>query len=319
MLVSGDTPQAIATSMGLGTIGFAQAYAAKRPDLLLVLGDRYEMHAAAIAAVPFLIPIAHIAGGVQTHGAIDDYFRHSITKLSHLHFAETEHTARMLVQLGEEPWRITTAGSLSVDHIRHFEELSLAELNRRFGLDFEEPPLLVTFHPETQDYLGTERQMRELLAALESFPSSVLFTFPNADTNGRVIINLIQEYIASHNRARAVQNLGSQAYYSFLRKIPALVGNSSSGMVEAASFELPVLNVGDRQSGRLAPANVISVAADAKSIRQGLELALSPEFRAGLRGLTNPYGDGGAAKRITTVLLETPTDSRLLRKRIHEQ
>jgi UDP-hydrolysing UDP-N-acetyl-D-glucosamine 2-epimerase len=318
MLLSSDTPHGIAASMGHGTVGFAQAYAARRPDLLLVLGDRFEMHAAAVAAVPFLLPVAHFHGGAVTLGAIDDMFRHSITKLSHLHFAETEDYARRIVQMGEAPWRVVVTGAMALDNLRNIEWLSLDDLNERFGMSLYAPPLLVTFHPVTREYERAEEQTTELLAALEPFDVPLVITYPNADTNGRVIIRLIEQFVARRGRAWAVPHLGMQAYFSLMRLARAMVGNSSSGIIESASFRLPVVNVGSRQEGRLTPPNVLSVPAERQTISGAVAHVLTEGFRAGLDGLVNPYGDGHAADRTVEVLAFIPIDERLLRKGFHD-
>lgn len=302
-----DTPEAVARSMGQGTIGFAAAYARLEPDLLVVLGDRYEMHAAVVAAVPFLIPTVHIAGGSLTMGAIDDGLRHSITKLSHLHFVEAEVCRQRVIQMGEEPWRVHTTGSLSLDNLNGFAPLSLNELNHRFGLALtpEAPPLLVTFHPVTREYENTQQYMEALLAALAASARPVVFTYPNADTSGRVIIKMIEDYAREREDAFCVPHFGVEGYYSLMAHAAAMVGNSSSGIMEAASFRLPVVNIGTRQSGRLAPANVVTTGYDRDAILAGIETCVSPAFRAGIAGLVNPYGDGKAAERMVAVLKST--------------
>lgn len=316
-----DRPGDIARSMGRGTIRFAEAYERLRPDLLVVLGDRFEMQAAALAAVPFLIPIAHIAGGALSGGAIDDAFRHAITKLSSLHFVETEPYAKRVVQMGEEPWRVHTTGALGLDNLNEVERLSLDELNRRFdlGLDADDPPLLVTFHPVTREYAETRRYMEALLAALEACSHPLVFTYPNADTNGRVIIEMIEAFVQDHPRARCVPHFGTVGYFSLMKHAAAMVGNSSSGIVEAASFKLPVVNIGTRQAGRLAPGNVVTTGSGRDEILDGIRKATAPDFRDGLKALVNPYGDGRAAERMVEVLrsVELGT-SRLIQKRFHD-
>lgn len=315
MLLSSDTPEGIAKSMGLGMIGFAQAYARFRPDILLVLGDRFEMHVAVVAALPFKIPVAHIHGGEVTEGAIDDALRHSITKLSHLHFVSTQEYARRVVQMGEEPWRVVVTGAPSLDNLRTLKLLSLGELGNRFGLRLARPPLLVTYHPVTLEYERTEWQVKELLRALEAFDLPIVFTAPNADTNRRVITRMIEEFIKGHPSAWLVPNLGSQGYFSTMACAAAMVGNSSSGIVEAPSFGLPVVNVGIRQQGRVRSANVIDVGYDRNEIITGIRQAIAPEFRARLRSLRNPYGDGRASDVIVKHLSETVLDEHLIIKR----
>jgi UDP-N-acetylglucosamine 2-epimerase (non-hydrolysing)/GDP/UDP-N,N'-diacetylbacillosamine 2-epimerase (hydrolysing) len=314
MLLASDTPEAIATSMGLGVTGFAKAYARVRPDLVVVLGDRFEMHAAALAALPFAIPVAHIHGGELTQGAIDDALRHSLTKLSHLHFVATEEFARRVRQLGEEAWRVTVSGAPGLDGLRD-GLLGREALESRFGLRLDRPPVLATFHPATLEADQAQAQAREWLAALEASEAPILFTMPNADTNGRAVRALIGDFVVSHPEAQVVETLGTPGYASVMALAAAMVGNSSSGLVEAGSFGLPVVNVGARQEGRLRGPHVIDVGNGRDAILAGIRRALSSAFRAGLRGMANPYGDGHAAERIVARLAQVPLDGRLIRKR----
>ena len=313
--LSVDTPEAIAAAIGVAVTGFARTYAAQRPDLLVVLGDRFEMYAAAVAALPMKIPVAHIHGGELTQGALDDALRHSMTKLSHLHFVATQAYARRVMQLGEESWRVTVSGAPSLDHLSTLRLLAPHELSERLGWRWDVAPLLVTYHPVTLEYEQTEWQMTELLAALAACERPVIFTMPNADTNGRIIRRLIAEFVARHPRAHAVENFGTQGYFSLMAVAAAMVGNSSSGLIEAPSFGLPVVNIGTRQHGRVRAENVIDVGSPREEIQEGLATALSPSFRASVRGLVNPYGEGHAAEIIVKRLTEIPVDDRLIQKR----
>lgn len=315
MLLSSDAPEAIAKSMGLGTIGFAQAYARFRPDILLVLGDRFEMHAAAVAALPFKIPVAHIHGGEITEGAIDDALRHSISKLSHLHFVATDEYARRVIQLGEEAWRVIVSGAPSLDNLKSVKLLSAAELEDRYGFSLKKSPLLVTFHPVTLEYEQTEWHVGELLAALHMTGLPIIFTLPNADTCNYTVTRMIKDFVKGHTSAHVVSGLGTQAYFSLMSVAAAMVGNSSSGIVEAPSFKLSVVNIGARQRGRLRAKNVIDVGYEREEIVQGIRTAISPEFRAGLEGIRNPYGNGQASEVIVGVLRTAVLDQRLLVKR----
>lgn len=314
MLLSSDTSEGVAKSMGLGTIGFAQSYARFRPDILLVLGDRYEMHAAVVAAVPFKIPVAHIHGGESTEGAIDELFRHSITKLSHLHFVSTEFYGQRLIQMGEEPWRVVVSGAPSLDNLRTVPLLDEEEIERRSGIKLSERTLLVTYHPVTLEYEETRQHMQALLGALEAAGCPVIFTYPGADTGGRLIIDMIQEFAAHYQAAQVVDNLGTQLYFSLMNKVAAMVGNSSSGIIEAASFKLPVVNIGNRQRGRVHGANVLNVGDSQEEIIVGIQKALSAELRASLTNMRNPYGDGHAAPRIVQCLKEAPLNHSLIVK-----
>lgn len=313
-----DTPLGVARSAARAVRGFAETYARSQPDLLLTLGDRFEMHAAVVAAVPFRIPVAHVQGGELTQGAIDEQFRHSITKLAHLHFAATDVYGRRIVQMGEEPWRVVVSGAPAVDNLLERPPLSRDELRARFGLRLDRPTLLVTYHPVTLEFDRTEEQVEALLAALDEAGADVVVTYPNVDTRGRSILELLERWAAGREDVRLVDNLGSQAYLSLMRETAAMVGNSSSGIIEAASFELPVVNVGTRQEGRLRPRNVIDVGYGQDEIAAGILRALSSEFREGLRGLENPYGDGRAAERIVAKLKEVELGPALVVKRFRD-
>jgi len=313
-----DTPEAIATSMGKAVIGFARVLANVRPDWVLILGDRFEMHAAALAALPFTIPVAHIHGGELTQGAIDDGLRHSMTKLSHLHFVATQESARRVVQLGEAPWRVVVSGAPTLDQVRATSLLAPRELEGALGIRCEPAPLLVTFHPVTLEYAQAEWQTTELLAALETTDRPVVLTRPNADTNHRIVTRLLETFAKTHASARFVESLGTARYFSLMACAAAMVGNSSSGIIEAPSFGLPVVNIGTRQQGRLRADNVIDVGYRREEIIQGLRRALTPECRARLRGRANPYGDGHAAETIVRTLRDTPLDARLMQKRFHD-
>ncbi|MBI4635715.1 MAG: UDP-N-acetylglucosamine 2-epimerase (hydrolyzing) [Candidatus Rokubacteria bacterium] len=317
MLLSSDSPEGIAKSLGLGAIGFAQVFGRFRPDILLVLGDRFEMLAAVGAALPFKIPVAHIHGGESTEGAIDESIRHAVTKMSHLHFVSTEHYARRVMQMGEEPWRVVVSGAPSLDGLRGFEPLSRETFSARYGVDVEGRPLLVTYHSVTLEYEETEAQVRELLAALREAPRPIIFTYPNADTASRVIIEAIKAFAREDARAQVVASLGTEGYWSLMTYAAAMVGNSSSGLVEAASFELPVVNIGSRQRGRVFGENVINVEGRCADILAGIRRAIAPEFRARLRGIRNPYGDGQAAERIVSTLRNVAIDAKLLVKKFH--
>jgi UDP-hydrolysing UDP-N-acetyl-D-glucosamine 2-epimerase len=314
-----DTPEGVARAIGRGVTGFADAYARLRPDLLVVLGDRYEMLAAAAAALPFRIPLAHLHGGEATEGAIDEQMRHAITKMSHLHFVAHPDYARRVIQMGEEPWRVTVSGAPALDAIAALPPAPRGEVERRFAVALDPPPLLVTFHPETHAPERTAADLEALLDALDRSGRPLLFTAPNADAGGRRFLDTVAAFVAAHpGRARLVASLGGEGYYGVLRHAAAMVGNSSSGIIEAASFGLPVVNVGERQKGRLRGANVIDAPGAADAILAAVERALTPAFRDACRGMANPYGDGRAAERIVARLAEVPLDRALLVKRFHD-
>jgi UDP-N-acetylglucosamine 2-epimerase (non-hydrolysing)/GDP/UDP-N,N'-diacetylbacillosamine 2-epimerase (hydrolysing) len=271
-----------------------------------------------VAALPFRVPVAHIHGGEETEGAIDDALRHSMTKLSHLHFVALEAYARRVMQLGEEPWRITVCGALSLDNLSSMQLFSPAELESQYGICLDPPPLLVTFHPVTLEHERTEWQITELLAALEETGLPVVFTLPNADTGNHTIRERIAAFTRASSNAWSLDNLGSRGYFSLMRAAAAMVGNSSSGIIEAPSLGLPVVNIGTRQTGRVRAANVIDTGYSRAEIEESIRRALAPDFRAGLSGLQNPYGDGKAAEGVLERLKSTPLGPSLLVKRFYD-
>lgn len=316
MLLSSDTPVGIAKSIGLGVIGFADALERLKPDLLLLLGDRFEILAAAQAALVARIPIAHIAGGDLTEGAFDEAIRHSITKMAHLHFVTNEFSARRVRQLGEHPDYVFMVGNPGLDHIRRLTLLSREELEHSLEFCFREKNLLVTFHPATLDHCSPALQFEELLKALAALGPEVglIFTMPNADTDGRVIMRMIGDFVESHPNAKAFTSLGQLRYLSALAQVDAVVGNSSSGLYEAPSFKTPTVNIGDRQGGRLQAASVVNCPSDAAAIRTAIDTAFALDCSA----VVNPYGDGESSERIVAVLKQLPEASSLLKKRFCE-
>ena len=311
-----DSPAGAARALGRGVAAFADAFDRSRPDLLLLLGDRLEMVAAGLAALPLSLPVAHIHGGELTEGAIDDALRHALTKLSHLHFPATEAYGRRIVQLGEEPWRVTVSGAPSLDAVAAFEPLGDEELTA-LGVRLERPALLVTYHPPTLTPAAASAELEAVLGAVERSGLDVVVTYPGADAGSHAVIERLERYAAGE-RVTLVRSLGSAAYLTLLGRVEAMVGNSSSGLIEAASFGLPVVDVGRRQQGRIRPANVIHADGDANVVEAALARALSPEFRRGLEGLVNPYGDGRASERIAERLATVALDDRLLVKRFHD-
>lgn len=314
MLAEKDRPEDIARSIGQGVIGFSKAYVQHRPDILVVLGDRFEMFSAAVAALPFNIPVAHIHGGEITRGAIDDALRHSMTKLSHLHFVSTQTYAKRVIQLGEEPWRVVVSGAPSLDNLDTMQLLSQEALEEDLRVDLSQPTLLVTFHPVTLERDQAEKQIDALIAALERSTLPAIFTISNADTQNEIIIQKIRVYIKQHPNNKLVDNLGSLRYFSLMKHVSAMVGNSSSGLIEAPSFKLPVVNMGIRQEGRVRAANVIDVPCEVDSILQGINTAISAKFNEGLKDLENPYKKAGASQTIVDTLKSVKIDSNFLTK-----
>ena len=318
-LLAGDDPVDAARSMARTTAGFAEVLATEPPDVLVVLGDRFEVHAAAVAAVPFALPIGHIAGGDVTEGAIDDALRHSLTKLSHLHFVATDGAGARVARMGEEAWRIAVVGALGLDALRAVPDLGDDELRARVGPVVDGPFVLVTQHPETLDLSGTGEHADAVFAAIRASGLPAVVTAPNADPGREVIVARARRVLEQEPGWAWVEAAGVAVYKALMRRASAMVGNSSSGLVEAAAVGLPVVDVGTRQQGRERPANVLHADADADAIGAALRRALDPAFRAACDGVENPYGDGGAAGRIAERLATVPLGPELVRKRFADE
>jgi GDP/UDP-N,N'-diacetylbacillosamine 2-epimerase (hydrolysing) len=303
MLLDSDSGPGMAKSMGLALIGLADALEQLRPDVLVLLGDRYETLAAASAALACRVPVAHLHGGELTEGAIDDAIRHAVTKLSHLHFVAASEYAARVVSLGEHPDRVFQVGALGLDNIAKLEPLGRAALERDLDFRFGERNLLVTFHPETLANEAPEAQLEPLLMALDAFPDvHLLFTLPNADAGGHAIRRRIERFVAGRPNARARSSLGQLRYLSFLREADGMAGNSSSGLIEAPSMRKGTVNIGGRQAGRLRASSVLDCSNEVAAIRSAIKRLYSADFQTGLVSVCNPYGDGGAAGRIAEVL-----------------
>lgn len=304
MLLSSDTPIGISKSMGLAQISFAEAYQELSPDIVVVLGDRFEIFSAAAAAMIAGIPIAHIHGGETTEGAFDESIRHSITKMSHLHFVATEEYRRRVIQLGEDPKEVFNFGAPGLDNIRNLQMLEKDELEREIGFELGKRNLLVTFHPVTLEQGTAKDQFQQLLQALDELSETrLIFTKANADTDGRVINSMIDAYVsANSDKAIAFTSLGQLRYLSALQYVDAVVGNSSSGLIEAPSFKIGTVNIGDRQKGRIKAESVIDCPPEKNAIAEALLRLYSPDFRKTLNSVINPYGKGGSSKKIARVL-----------------
>lgn len=310
MLLSSDSANATGKSVGLATIGFADAYEELAPDMLLVLGDRYEILAAVTAALFYKIPVAHLHGGEVTEGAYDDAIRHAITKMSHLHFTSTEEYRRRVIQLGEQPERVFHVGAIGIDNIRHIALLDKKVLEEQLDFPFDRKTVLVTYHPETLDAIPVEEQFRNLLEALDDRQDiRILFTLPNSDTGGRIIVRMIEEFVARNKqRARAYTSLGQLRYLSALRFVAAVVGNSSSGILEVPSFGKPTLDIGNRQKGRLAANSVEHCGVSGAEISEGLNRVLSDAFAKQTACVQNPYEKEDSALEILKILKNYPLD-----------
>lgn len=318
MLLSSDTAGGVTKSMGLGMIGFADALAELKPDLMLILGDRYEILAAAASAMIARIPIAHLHGGEATEGLIDEPIRHCITKMSHLHFVAAEEYRRRVIQLGEQPEHVFNVGGLGIDNILRLKLLSRDELASALTFKLRKRNLLVTFHPVTLEQNTSAQQMEELLAALaELKDTGLIFTMPNADTEGRILFRQIEAFCAKHSQARAYTSLGQMHYLSCIQHVDGVIGNSSSGLAEVPSFKKGTINIGERQRGRLKATSVIDCEPERKSIRMALEHLFSAKFQTMLSVVENPYGNGGASEAIVR-RLESQSFDNLLKKRFYD-
>jgi GDP/UDP-N,N'-diacetylbacillosamine 2-epimerase (hydrolysing) len=309
ILMSSDTSVGVSKSAGLAMISFSEAFAELKPDLVILLGDRSEILAVAVAATIAGIPIAHIHGGEITQGAYDDAIRHAITKMSHLHFAAADEYRNRIIQMGEQPDTVFNVGGLGVDNIWRLKLKARSDLERDLNIKFRDHNLLVTFHPPTLSG-NTKPEFEEMLAALDELEDTLLlFTYPNADRQGRIIIDMIKGYTAARENAQSFVSLGQLNYLSILNHSDAIVGNSSSGLLEAPSLKTPTVNIGDRQEGRITAGSVICCPPERKEIQKAIRMALSHSFRSRLDSVTNPYGEGHAAEKILEHLGEINVDS----------
>lgn len=318
ILLSSDTPTSLAKSMGLGLIGMGDAFQQLRPDLLLVLGDRFEIFSAAIAAMIAGIPIAHIHGGETTEGAFDEAIRHSVTKMSHLHFVATEEYLQRVIQLGEDPRQVFNFGAPGLDNIKNLHLISKDELESDIGFELGDKSLLVTFHPVTLEKNSASEQFQQLLLALDDLEGTrFIFTKANADTDGRVINAMIDTYVTENpDKAIAFSSLGQLRYLSALQYVDAVVGNSSSGLIEAPSFRIGTINIGERQKGRIKAASVIDSAPDRSAIVAAIQKLHASEFQKNLCKIKNPYGEAGASKKIASLLCSYPL-TQLIKKQFY--
>lgn len=317
-LISSDSDVAMAKTIGVATMGFADALARSRPDLLLVVADRYEMLGPAAAALALRIPVAHIEGGEASEGAIDHMVRNALTMMSHVHFTSTPLARRRVLAMGEEPWRVHCTGAPSLDHLRRSPLPERPELESRLGIELAQPPVVVAYHPVTLARETTE-EVDAVFAALDRIEARIerpiVFCFPNADAGSRRIVDRARSFCAEHPRARLFVNLEPATYWGLLRHAALMLGNSSSGIMESPSLGLPAVNVGRRQDGRERAANVIDAPAQASAILDAVRRAAAPAFAESVRGLENPYGDGRASERIAAVLGELEIGDHLLVKR----
>lgn len=319
MLLSSDTPIGITKSMGLTLISFAEAYDELKPDIIVVLGDRYEIFSAVAAALIARIPVAHIHGGEITEGAYDEAIRHSITKMSHLHFTATEEYRRRVIQLGEDPERVYNVGGMGVENIKKLKLLSREEFEKAINFKLNKKNILVTFHPVTLEHSTSKEQFQELLDVIDELKdTNIIFTKANSDTDGRIINQMIDDYVKKNpHKSISFTSMGQLNYLSALQFVDAVVGNSSSGITEAPSFKIGTINIGDRQKGRIKAASVIDCEPDKTGIKKAFEKLYSKEFQQTLKTVENPYGDGFASKKIIKILRKINLE-KLLKKKFYD-
>ena len=313
-LLSSDSDVGMAKTIGVATLSLADIFGQMRPDLLLLIADRYEMLAPASVALALRIPIAHIEGGEISEGAIDDAVRNALTKMSHIHFTSTQAARDRVIAMGEEAWRVHRAGAPSLDHLRRQTLFTREQVESRLRVGLKHPAILVAYHPVTLAR-DTVREADALFEALENLPDQILFCYPNADAGSRNLIERARTFAASRDAAHVFVNLDALTYWSLLKQVDVLVGNSSSGIMESASFALPTVNVGLRQQGRERARNVIDAAPEVRAILKAIATAKSADFRRSVQGMTNPYGEGVASEKIVEVLTTVPLGEELLLKR----
>ena len=318
MLLSSDTSSSVCKSVGLGLIGFSEKFKIYQPDIVVLLGDRYEVFSAAVAALISCIPIAHIHGGETTEGAIDEALRHSITKMSHFHFVASEIYKKRVIQLGEDPQRVFNVGGLGIDNIRKIDFLSRSEIEQKLNLKFGIKNLLITFHPETLDAFSSRNKITELLNALRVFKDiTLIFTMPNADTSGRVIGDLITCFCDERDNAYHYKSLGQINYLSCLNYCDGVIGNSSSGILEVPTFKKGTINIGDRQKGRLRAKSVIDCEPNKEEIVKAINKLYLKEFSREIKNVSNPYEKEGTSEAIVGILGKVKLEN-IIKKRFND-
>ncbi len=318
MLLSSDTSIGISKSMGLIQISFAESYEDLNPDLLVVLGDRYEIFSAVSAAMIARIPIAHIHGGEATEGLIDESIRHSITKMSQFHFTATEKYQNRVIQLGENPNRVFNVGGLGLDNITKLKLLSRENFEKSINFNLNKKNILVTFHSVTLERSTAKKQFQELLNSIDQLiDTNIIFTKTNSDIDGRVINNMIDNYVSANVNTISFKSMGQVKYLSALKFVDAIVGNSSSGLLEAPSFKIATVDIGDRQKGRIKAESIISCLPNKKSIDGALKKLYSKDFKHILNHVRNPYGDGGASNKIKIIIKKVSLDG-ILKKSFYD-
>lgn len=320
IILSSDSNVAVSKSMGLALISFSEYFDETNPDGVIVLGDRYEILAVSCAAMNAKVPIIHLHGGELTEGLIDEAIRHSISKMSLIHFTSTESYRRRVIQLGESPDRVFNVGALGVENAMNIKTLSVDELSKCIGVDLGSNYAVGTFHPVTLENMTAKKQIDELLSAISEFPDiNFLFTKANSDMNGRVINQMILDYSKNNKNLFLIDSLGVNRYISAISSAKFVIGNSSSGIIEAPSFHVPTVNIGDRQKGRIYGDTVINCLPDRGSIKKAIERALDVDFISSLKNTVNPYGNGNSSERIVLILKDLYSSGSLsLKKKFYD-
>jgi len=317
MIINSDKKSALIKSMGLEMIQMAQSFDRLKPDILLILGDRYETFVAATCAMMMNIPIAHMNGGESTEGAIDEQIRHAITKMAHIHFPGAEYYKERIIKMGEEAWRVFNVGQAGVENIKRLELYSKEEIEKQLNIEFNKKIFLITYHPVTLESENVETQIDSLLNSLEDFDAKFIFTYPNADFGSKTVIDKINTFVEKNKDAYVFSSLGQRRYLSLLNYADIMVGNSSSGIIESSTFKLPVVNIGNRQKGRLRSNNIIDTGYSKKEIVAGINKALFNEkFKLGLNDIENIYGDGTTSLQVTWILKTIDIGKKLLEKKL---
>lgn len=317
MIVNSEKKSSIAKSMGIEMIQMAQCFERLKPDILLILGDRYETFVAATCAMTMNIPIAHMNGGESTEGLVDEQIRHAITKMSHIHLTGAEYYKDRIVKMGEELWRVYNVGQAGIENVKRLKLLNRERLSKELEINFNKKTFLITYHPVTLDIENIEDQIGSLLKAISKFDAYYIFTYPNADFGSNIVIDKIDKFVKENNNAFIFYSLGQKRYLSLLKYVDVMIGNSSSGIIESPIFKVPVVNIGDRQKGRLRNNNIIDVGYSEIDIYNGVHKCLyNNEFKRNLNNIENLYGDGNTSKKIVSILKSINLDKQLLFKRL---
>ncbi|WP_027624880.1 UDP-N-acetylglucosamine 2-epimerase [Clostridium lundense] len=317
MMISSNNKSAVLKSMGIEMIQLASAFDRLKPDILLILGDRYETFVAATCAMMMNIPIAHMNGGESTEGLIDEQIRHAITKMAHIHLAGAEYYKERIIKMGEESWRVHNVGQSGVESIKRINFMSKEELEKQLNIKFNREVFLVTYHPVTLDLDNTEYQIDQLIKALKKYDAQIIFTYPNADFGSKIIIDKIKKYESLNENVNIIYSLGQLKYLSLLKYSDIIIGNSSSGIIEAPVFNIPVVNIGDRQKGRIRNKNIIDCGYNENDIIKAIDIALNDNsFRSQLNYIENVYGDGNTSKRIVHILKDVYINKNLINKKL---